>query len=293
MTRNLDKRWELDEDEIIGATSLGYSQPSWDCWINHYDSYGWIDLVNNGYDLHYSALGWTEAAWERIDPPPPSEEKRWDQLNESEQLHAAELCFFAKNWNKVDMTPNNGVFPFPKPLIRFTPWENLSYDQQRIAINVLLYNETTWNVLGLANIEKRAWNDLSEWQKAYAIELELYERTWDCFQNHYRGKKWVELAADVQIASMMLGWNKVSWDKMLDEPPLYKKQWKQLSKQEQLAAYVVCYFEDNWDGNNLSNQFDPNYLSQQNAAAWTNSRPMWTCVLLVVVSAMVSVAYWN
>jgi hypothetical protein len=69
------------------------------------------------------------------------------------------------------------------PTLRYTAWEALSPEQRRIAENVFLYDETTWNDVGLADIEKRAWDDLTVDQQPIAIQLGLYSRTWDCYQN--------------------------------------------------------------------------------------------------------------
>ena len=82
-----------------------------------------------------------------------------------------------------DMTDNVGPFPFPRPALRYTAWDRLSDEQRLSAANVLLYEESTWNDVGSADVEKRAWDDLTEYQKPYAVELGLYQRTWDCFQN--------------------------------------------------------------------------------------------------------------
>ena len=83
----------------------------------------------------------------------------------------------------IDMTKNDGPFPFPMPTLRYTVWEALTPEQRRVAENVMLYDETTWNDVGLADIEKRAWDDLTDDKWPYAIQLGLYQPTWDCFQN--------------------------------------------------------------------------------------------------------------
>ena len=45
-------------------TVLGLDQAGWDCWINHYDSYGWADLEGWGLAGAMSGLGWNESSWE-------------------------------------------------------------------------------------------------------------------------------------------------------------------------------------------------------------------------------------
>ena len=130
-----------------------------------------------------AGLGWSEQSWDGLADAPASNEKAWKELNETELLHATELCYDEDVWDQNDMTKNPGPFPFPKPKIRYRVWDDLSDEQKSVASNVFLYEESTWNDVGRADIEKRAWSDLTEYQRPYAIQLGLYERTWDCFQN--------------------------------------------------------------------------------------------------------------
>jgi len=247
------------------ATSLGLGEKSWDCWMNHYDSYGWSDLVKKGPDVHYAGLGWTEGMWDGGDDPPASEGKSWGDLTEEEQLHATELCFGQENWDRIDMTRNEGPFPFPKPKLRYTVWEKLSDEQRLSATNVLLYEEETWNNVGSADIEKRAWDDLTEYQKPYAVQLGLYQRTWDCFQNHHRATKWGELSDEVLRAAVALGWDADSWSRLSGEPAVYKNKWSELDGRQRLAAHSLCHFDVTWPGDgfsiNLVNQYNNNELA--------------------------------
>ncbi len=158
----------------------------WDCWINHYDSYSWSDLINSGIYAHFIGLGWSEVAWEDVEgevDSPESERKLWHELDETEQYHATELCYIQENWDRIDMTSNDGPFLYPKPRLRYTIWNELPPDKQQIAKSAMLYDETTWNDFGLAGIERKSWEDLTEYQKSAAIYLGIYDRTWDCFQN--------------------------------------------------------------------------------------------------------------
>lgn len=171
--------YESDAAETV----LGLDARGWDCWMNHYDSYGWADLVGFGVVDSIAALGWSEDSWEGEADPPESDKKKWNELTEAEQLHATNLCFNQEIWDMIDMTRNDGPFPFPMPTLRYTVWEALTPEQRRVAENVMLYDETTWNDVGLADIEKRAWDDLTDDKWPYAIQLGLYQPTWDCFQN--------------------------------------------------------------------------------------------------------------
>eukprot|EP00571_Detonula_confervacea_P011923 CAMPEP_0172304960 /NCGR_PEP_ID=MMETSP1058-20130122/6291_1 /TAXON_ID=83371 /ORGANISM="Detonula confervacea, Strain CCMP 353" /LENGTH=1111 /DNA_ID=CAMNT_0013016367 /DNA_START=17 /DNA_END=3355 /DNA_ORIENTATION=+ len=272
------------------ALELGLDDASWDCWINHFDSYGWSDLVRKGLDKHMMGLGWSETAWNEDMDPPATDGKMWKELNETEQLHATELCFAQENWDRIDMTSNDGPFPFPKPKLRYIIWEKLTAEEQQIAQNVLLYEERTWNDVGLADIEKRAWDDLTEYQRPYAIQLGLYQRTWDCFLNHYRATKWDGLSEDVLNAAIVLGWDKDRWSRWSSEPASHSKSWSQLSQEETSAAHVMCHFDVTWpaDGSsiNLVNQNDNDNIV--NDASQVAVRALLPAVLAVSVTAFCS-----
>jgi hypothetical protein len=182
------KGWhELTPNESNAVEDVfGLDDAGWDCWMNHYDSYSWSDLMNSGIDAHFIGLGWSESSWEDVEgevDPPESEGKLWDELNEVEQYHATELCYIQENWDRIDMTSNHGPFPYPKPKLRYTVWKDLPSEKQQVAQSDMLYDERTWDDTGLADIERRSWEDLTDYQKAVAIYLGMYQRTWDCFQN--------------------------------------------------------------------------------------------------------------
>ncbi len=209
-------------------------------------SWEWLEFY--GIDFFYSTLGWTERSWAGLDKEP--EKKSWEQLTELETIAAIEVCYSFETWEGYDLTPNYGPFPFAKPKRRYVEWADLPEDMQSIASGTLRYTEEKWNNLGSAKIEKLAWDDLTDEQKSDAIELGFYKKTWDCFHCHYRSYDWGELTTSQQDIFRMLGWNEVSWSN--DEiPSSYEKDWDRLSTTEQSKANAVCYFEHNWDRNNL------------------------------------------
>lgn len=147
----------------------------------------------------------------------------------------------------VDITPNNGKFPHPKPKSRFAPWNELSDDEKEIAADSLQYTEKTWNSYGVAEIESKGWDELTLLQQSDAIRLGLYERTWDCFQNHYHSKGWISLEEEVRDAFRVLGWDENGWAANF-RPPSYENEWSRLSETEQTFANRICFFQDNWPG---------------------------------------------
>ena len=232
------------------AKELGFDQ-EWDCWINHFDSYSWNDIVSRKIGEHFTALGWTEKAWDGDEGPPESDSKSWSELSEVEQLHASQLCYDFDAWERIDMTPNDGPYPYPLPEIRFTPWKELNEDQRRVARAVFLYDETMWDNFGMADIESRAWDDLTDYQRPYAIELGLYERTWNCFQNHFRASEWTTLSIEQMGAFETLGWDEGMWTRRQEEPSLYERGWAELTPEEKSAAEDVCFTEVSWPSGSM------------------------------------------
>lgn len=212
---------------------------------NHFRGYSWEDLVLYGLDFSYSALGWNELSWNGVESPPASQGAPWKELTQEQRSAAAELCYFRHNWDMLDITPNSGPFLYPKVKLRYLEWEDLPREVQTVANNSLLYNEANWNFPGLANVEKKRWDELTDEQRADATTLGFYERTWDCFQNHYRAYEWDELSRDSQDALRVLGWSNTTWE-VKDKPPSLDKDWDQLTENEQSKAAILCYFADNW-----------------------------------------------
>lgn len=217
---------------------------------NHYRGYSWDDLAFYGLDFPHLTLGWTEQSWDGIKEAPASTTKSWKELSQEERSVASELCYFRDNWDGLDMTPNNGPFLFPKVKQRYVEWRALPGDVRRAARDSLLYTKETWNNLGTADIETRSWKELTEHQRSDVIHMGFYRRTWDCFHNHYRSYEWDELDRDSRDSLQVLGWSETRW-KNSDTPPSYNNEWDRLSETEQSVASVLCFFEDNWNKNNL------------------------------------------
>lgn len=177
------KGWfEMTDTEKRGAEAINCTDSCWDCWQAQYNSYGWQDLVNRGHVDAYAALGWSESSWCGESTAPPTNKRSWNELTEQEQLNATELCLDRFNWDRNSLEVNTGPFPFILPPLRYKQWSSLTFDQQQIAKDVFLYKEETWDNVGTADIEMRLFDDLTDFQKTYAVELGFYEKTWDCFQ---------------------------------------------------------------------------------------------------------------
>jgi hypothetical protein len=263
---------QSNEIETSALSTIGYTKTTWDCFINHFRGYSWYDLTFYGLDLPLITLGWTEAMWDAKDPIsssmmavasinrqsgillPDTVYKSWDSLTEIEQVAARELCYFIDSWDMTDMTPNLSPFPYPKVKQRYVEWNSLPSDVRHLARTSLLYDKTTWDTLGSASIERRMWMELTAEQQSHAILIGFYQRTWDCFQNHYRAYSWddFDTLPDIKDALKTLGWLRDTWTGVGGvEPQSYNMPWLGLNATEQAAATTLCFFEDIWNERTL------------------------------------------
>lgn len=243
------KGWDyLTTDEQVGATQLGFTKESWDCFIDHYSSAYWAELVSGNKASQYMRLGWSQESWEGDSDHPASEGKWWDQLSEDEKTAANQLCYFKMNWNQEDMNPNNSYFPYMFPAFRYKPWNELSLSMQNTAIGMMNYTEDLWNDLGTHVAEKNTFLNLDSTMREGAMELGFYTHNWDCFINHYQSYYWSSFHADLLVAITTLGWTEDSWTNDMQSPPLSEsKRWSDLTPDEKAAATRLCYFEQTWD----------------------------------------------
>lgn len=141
------------------------------------------------------------------------------------------------------------AFPYAKPAFRYEPFDSLDKTSQNIASEKLGYLPLTWNNHGLADIERKGWDNLTSNEREAAEILGFTVDTWDCFINHYEQYSWEELAAEgVQEHFRNLGWDEGYWTHETEGVPYTDARWwDQLTDTEKLAANKLCYFEQNWD----------------------------------------------
>ncbi len=154
-----DSSWaDLTSEQTGNASLLGYDMKSWDCWINHYEGYRWIDMGQPFIQVlqWFTALGWDIQSWTGKKEAPESDSKTWYDLTSDERFSAAQLCYFRMTWDEVEVFSNGG-FPIMKPGFRFEHWWKLNDEAREIADKSLKYSEITWNVLGLGAVESRDW----------------------------------------------------------------------------------------------------------------------------------------
>jgi hypothetical protein len=155
---------------------------------------------------------------------------------------------------------------YPYPEMRYTEWNSLPQEEEAYsaAVNDLGYDEYTWNLPGTAEIESLSYETIGltgflgivgRSQQEAIQDLCLTELTWDCYMNHYSDYTWEELLEEeVQGFYQTLGWTKDNWesDNEEDYPASENKDWSELSDEEKTAADELCYFEETWDEQDLS-----------------------------------------
>ena len=98
---------------IIDTVTLemGFTEVTWDCWINHYSDYRWFELDDIPTSSTRSVLdelqtlGWTKWSW-RSDHQsdwPDSEFKDWIELTTEERISAEHLCYTKELWDDIPL----------------------------------------------------------------------------------------------------------------------------------------------------------------------------------------------
>ena len=137
---------------------------------------------------------------------------------------------------------------------RYQPFAALSANIQGVLQTDLGYTEATWNVPGTNNLESNAFDSLpAPQQTAITDTLQWTDDQWDCHINHFDDYNWVELnQAGVQQYWVALGWSQTSWEGIAPAPASEEKEWGALTASEKTAAEMLCYFEELWNGLDLS-----------------------------------------
>ena len=194
--------WQFSSDQKAGAEALGFTENTWDCYINHYMTYTWDELAAFGLTSSIETLGWSQDSWEGNGESPDTESKWWGQLTNAEKDAARNLCYFEDNWNQADMTTNDSYFPFPFPALRYKPWSELSQDTKDTAADFLGYLDSDmWDTLGNNTAEFNTYLNLDATERKGALDLGFYTHTWDCFINHYDAYYWDSLHGSLLIAA--------------------------------------------------------------------------------------------
>jgi len=93
----------FDASTLSAIIQLGFTEDTWDCWVNHYWGESWEGLTARGKVAAYEALGWTADMWTSDDPfaVPESEFLQWYELSETQRLAAEDLCYTQELWQGI------------------------------------------------------------------------------------------------------------------------------------------------------------------------------------------------
>ncbi|KAL9180762.1 hypothetical protein ACHAXT_011215 [Thalassiosira profunda] len=249
----------LTSNERDAAIQLGFTEGTWDCFINHYENFGWDELADKGVQEHFRELGWSQAHWDgTADDVPYTEARWWGMLTDNEKRAANAICYFEDNWNGYDMNPNKSFFPHQVPEFRFKPWSELDGVTQNVAKGMLNYTQELWDNLGSHTPERNTFLNLDADEREGAMELGFYTHSWDCFMNHYLSYYWSSFHDDLKVAIETLGWTEEMWsdNDTYGVPETENKIWIDLTPEEKAAATRMCYFKETWDEESIPDFFD-------------------------------------
>lgn len=119
------------------------------------------------------------------------------------------------------------------------------------------YTVDSWNVPGTASLELLKFDELApSIQSIVTSDLGWTPEIWNCHINHFQDYFWSELNTEVHVQQFFvdLGWNASSWAEVIDPPPSESADWSELTANEQAAAEKLCYFEELWNGLDLTEQ---------------------------------------
>lgn len=89
------------------------------------------------------------------------------------------------------------------PDIWYLPWDDLmeldNANEIFDALEIMEYNESTWNVPGSAEIEEYAWLDMNiTYRDVAESTLGWEEDGWDCWVHHFESFAWSELPRHIR-----------------------------------------------------------------------------------------------
>jgi hypothetical protein len=281
----------LDGEILEAINDLEFTEPGWDCWVNHYFDYDWVELEQLRISDAFVALGWDIETWvnENEDSSPDTESKHWCELTVEERIAARRLCYNQELWDHTTLSapiaiptqpaglPAPTIAPssspvtpahpplapisigdIPYPGFRFVAWRDAEPLTRALA-TVLGYSRSTWNIPGTNGIESLSYETIELTLDGEILEaindLEFTEPGWDCWVNHYFDYDWVELEQlRISDAFVALGWDIETWVNENEDssPDTESKHWCELTVEERIAARRLCYNQELWDHTTLS-----------------------------------------
>ena len=93
----------IDPTLVSAATTIGFTQEVWDCFVNHYEDNEWDSLALLGVQHYFEALGWTEDRWIGIDDVPENVFYPWNELPPDQLVAARQLCYIEQTWERLNL----------------------------------------------------------------------------------------------------------------------------------------------------------------------------------------------
>jgi hypothetical protein len=153
---------DLGDDARTALLAMGFSEETYDCYVDHYYGYTWEELQEYDMAQYFEELGWTQILFEQGNQPPMWSEGDWSLLNDVQKAAADELCWFQEIWESTPLSDWAGSYYLPA--FRYQPWEDLTLKQGTFATSVG-WTADNWNVPGTADFESFAFDDLTDAQK--------------------------------------------------------------------------------------------------------------------------------
>jgi len=131
----------LSDTQKFGASSIGFTEPTWDCWQNHFGDYLWRELAPEA-ESALTALGYNQVTWDN-DRFIAVEDDYWVEMDDDndaneDKIALATLCYQEETWD--------GVLPlFATPLadITQTPCADVDFGVSIAMLNAHVYSVVT------------------------------------------------------------------------------------------------------------------------------------------------------
>eukprot|EP00521_Asterionellopsis_glacialis_P007397 CAMPEP_0195291378 /NCGR_PEP_ID=MMETSP0707-20130614/7760_1 /TAXON_ID=33640 /ORGANISM="Asterionellopsis glacialis, Strain CCMP134" /LENGTH=465 /DNA_ID=CAMNT_0040351687 /DNA_START=87 /DNA_END=1484 /DNA_ORIENTATION=- len=229
------------------AKKMGFSEEVWDCYVNHYTGKTWKELNKMDLAKYFKVLGLEEPG--NLDnkvgtPSSATFQKKWGDLDRQERSAAEELCYTKGSWEGMSLAD------WGYPIYRLIPYSQVARDKEKHSnAKALGYHKSKdWDNTRSNPIELNSFEVLTSGQKLAAKNLGFTEDGWDCYQNHYAGYTWDELATEgVQTHYRKLDWNHDSWHGNIDPPKTEHTRFEDLTTDQQSALSELCYTPLSWN----------------------------------------------
>ena len=181
-----DKAFEaLDDDQRDSARTLGFSESSWDCWMNHYYYFDW-DALDSRFDIQglYRTIGYSRDTWEDDDESIPADEMKWQNLTDSQRTAAIQVCYLQQIWDQTNLeewgcSQQNCFCHY-----NWYSWNDLEREDVQKYFATMGWTREMWDA-GTRSVEpasyKQKWDRLTDTEQDAASQICYTRNSWDRF----------------------------------------------------------------------------------------------------------------